>query len=548
MLLPRPVAIGKVLRASGNVTTELVPRILALMTFFAGAVLLFSGATPARTVRMGWISQVVPLPIIELSAYFESVAGVALILLARGIQRRQDAAYHLTLLVLAGGTIVALTSAFDVEQAVLLAAMFVALIPCRRYFYRRSSLFEERFTYGWFVAIGGVLTATAALALLGYGRAIVGSSVFWHFGGEAQGPRAARALTIAVVWLFVVSVARLLRPSRTQHITGADDPPAIENIVRASPSANAHLALLGDKSFLVHDSGTAFVMYGVSGSSRIVMGDPVGPLRESAELVSTFIAQCNRDGAWPVFYRVGPQLLYRYLDNGLSAVKLGEVARVALPDFSLDGSQRRNLRRVWRKVVDAGCTFDLVPREKVPDLMSVLRPISDEWLTQKRAREKAFSLGQFSESFAATGPVAIVRQHDRIVGFATLWLSGGHAEAEVDLMRYTTDAPPGVMRYLLVEAMLWARARGFAYFNLGMTPLAGIPSGQHLPIWNQIAQAVRLGGERYYNFQGLREFKAWFYPEWESSYLASAGGARRPLIVTNIASLIAGTVGGVVRR
>ena len=546
--MSRPFAIARVLRAGGNVTTELVPRILAVMTFFAGVVLLFSGATPARTVRIGWISQVVPLPIIELSAYFVSVAGVALILLARGIQLRQDAAYHLTLLVLAGGTIVALTSAYDVEQAVLLAAMFAALIPCRRYFYRRSSLFEERFTYRWYVAIGGVLTATAALALLGYGRAIVGSSVFWHFGGEAQGPRAARALTIAVVWLFAVSVTRLLRPSRTQHITGADDPPAIEKIVRDSPSANAHLALLGDKSFLVHEKGSAFVMYGVSGSSRIAMGDPVGPLRESAELVSTFIAQCNRDGAWPVFYRVGPQLLYRYLDHGLSAVKLGEVARVALADFSLDGSQRRNLRRAWRKVVDAGCTFELVPRVQVPDLVSVLRPISDEWLAQKRAREKAFSLGEFSESFVSAGPVAIVRQQDRIVAFATLWLSGGNAEVEVDLMRYTGDAPSGVMRYLMVEAMLWARAQGFAEFNLGMAPLSGIPSGQHLPIWNQIAKAVRLGGERYYNFQGLREFKEWFHPEWESSYLASAGGARRPLIVTNIASLIAGTAGGVIRR
>jgi phosphatidylglycerol lysyltransferase len=96
--------------------------------------------------------------------------------------------------------------------------------------------------------------------------------------------------------------------------------------------------------------------------------------------------------------------------------------------------------------------------------------------------------------------------------------------------------------------MLWAKAQGFDDFNLGMAPLSGIPSGQHLPIWNQIVQAVRLGGERYYNFQGLREFKAWFYPEWEPNYLASAGGARRPLIVTNIASLIAGTAGGVIRR
>jgi phosphatidylglycerol lysyltransferase len=548
MLVQRPAAVATLLRAGGNVTTELVPRLFAVMTFLAGTVLLFSGATPARTGRMGWITGIVPLPLIELSAYIVSIGGVALILLAHGIRRRLDAAYHLTIWVLAGGAVFALTSAFDVEQAVLLAALCAALIPCRGYFYRRSSLFEERFTYRWFVAVGGVLTATAALALLGYGRAIVGSQVFWQFGGDAQAPRAARALTVAIVALLVVSLARLLRPSHARRVAVAVDPARIEKIVRESPAANAHLALLGDKAFLVNESGTAFVMFGMSGNSMIAMGDPVGPVRESAELVSTFIEQCYREGAWPAFYRVGPQLLYRYLDHGLSAVKLGEVARVTLHDFSLDGSQRRNLRRVWRKLVDAGCTFEIVPFARVPETLDTLRPISDEWLAQKRVREKGFSLGVFQDSFVSAGPVAVVRRNGRVIAFATLWLSGRKAEIEVDLMRYTEDAPPGVMRYLLVEAMSWAKQQGFAEFNLGMVPLAGIQGGQHSPMWNQIVHAVRLGGERYYNFQGLREFKAWFYPEWEPNYLASAGGARRPLIVTNIASLIAGSAGGVVRR
>ncbi len=548
LVAPRLKVIPRLIRAGGSLTAELVPRFFAVTTFLAGVILLFSGATPARSGRVGWVTAIIPLPIVELSAYFVSIAGVALILLARGIQRRLDAAYHLTLWALAGGVVFALTSAFDVVQALLLAAMFAALFPCRRYFYRRSSLFDERFTYSWTVAIVGVLVATGALAVLGYGKQIVGTEVFWEFAGDAQAPRAARGMTFAIVALLGVSLARLLRPSRARPVTEATDLAVVERIVRASPTANAHLALLGDKEFLVNAAGTAFVMFGTAGTSWVAMGDPVGPPADAVPLIDAFITRCQREGGWPVFYRVGPHYLYRYLDFGLSAVKLGEVARVPLRDFSLDGPQRRNLRRVWRKAVDAGCSFELVPREQVPALLGTLRHISDDWLAQKHAREKGFSLGQFRDAFVSAGPVAAVRQQGRLIAFASLWVAGGHAEIEVDLMRYVGDAPAGVMRYLLVETMLWAKQEGFAYFNLGMVPLAGITGGQEAPIWNQLVTAVRRGGERYYNFQGLREFKAWFYPEWEPSYLVSHGGAKRPLIVTNIASLVSRGVVGAVRR
>lgn len=548
LLVPRTTLMARLIRAGGNITAQLVPRLLAFTTFLGGVILLFSGATPARSGRIGWVTEVLPLPIVELSAYFVSIAGVALILLARGIQRRLDAAYHLTLWVLAGGVVFALASAFDVGQAVLLAATFVILLPCRRYFYRRSSLFDERFTPGWFAAIGGVVTATAVLAYLGYGRQIIDSEVFWHFGGNAQAPRAARALTLGLVALLAASLARLLRPSRVRPALAVADPAVVERIVRASPAANSHLALLGDKELLVNESGTALLMFGVSGLSRVVMGDPIGPVRDGAALIETFMAQCRHEGSWPVFYRVSPYMLYRYLDYGLTAVKLGEVARVPLREFSLDGANRRNLRRVWRKVVDAGCSFEVVPHEGVPPLLPRLREVSDEWLLQKRAREKGFSLGRFTDSFVSAGPVGIVRREGQVIAFGTLWPAGEKAEVEIDLMRHTSDAPPGVMRYLIVEAMLWAKAEGYTQFNLGMAPLAGIEAGADGPVWNQIVSAVRAGGERYYNFQGIREFKGWFYPEWEPSYLASPGGAKRPLIVVDIATLISGGSGGVIGR
>ena len=544
----RSPTVARLVRMGGSASAALVPRALAFTTFLAGVILLFSGATPGPASRIGWVNDVLPVPIVELSAYFESIAGVALIVLARGLQQRLDAAYHLTLWVLAGGILFALASALDVEQAVFLAVMLLALLPNQRFFYRRSSLLEERFTRRWYLAIGGVLVATAALTYLGYGDQVVSSRVFWEFGGGAEAPRAVRALILTIVAVLALSLARLLRPSRVRGVPADVEGAIVEAIVRASPRANAHLALLGDKELVLDATGSAFLMIGTAGLSRVVMGDPVGPPQPAAALVDAFVHQCDREGSWPVFYRVGPQLLYLYLDYGLSVAKLGEVARVPLADFSLDGAARRNLRRVWRKLAEAGCSFEVIPEDELPPLLPELRVVSSEWLARKRAREKGFSLGRFDERFISRGRVAVARQDGAIVAFCTLWLSGAGAEVEVDLMRYTSDAPPGVMRYLLTELMLWARRQEYAYFNLGMVPLSGIRTGRVAPLWNQLASAMRVGGERYYNFQGLREFKAWFHPEWEPSYLVSAGGTKRPIIVANIAALISGGAGGMLGK
>src|SRR5262249_36532834 len=148
-----------------------------------------------------------------------------------------------------------------------------------------------------------------------------------------------------------------------------------------------------------------------------------------------------------------------------------------------------------------------------------LRPISEAWLLEKRTSEKRFSLGRFDEAFVQRSPIGLVWRGDEIAAFVTLWCSGERAEVESDLMRYGPSAPQGVMRYALIESMLWAKQRGYAWFNLGGAPLSGIQRSAVTPVWNQIGRLVRGVGERYYNFQGVRTFKDWFYPEWEPTYL-----------------------------
>jgi phosphatidylglycerol lysyltransferase len=128
------------------------------------------------------------------------------------------------------------------------------------------------------------------------------------------------------------------------------------------------------------------------------------------------------------------------------------------------------------------------------------------------------------------------------VAFANLWNTGTKRELSVDLMRFGPSSPRSAMDYLFVELMLWGRAQGYGSFNLGMAPLAGLEQHPLAPVWHRVGNFVFRYGEHFYNFEGLRRYKAKFRPEWEPKYLVAPGGIALPRILFDVSALIAGGV------
>ena len=525
----------------GPVLAPVAPQLVGILVFVAGAVLLLSGATPAIDARLGRLTQVVPLPLLELSHLAGSVIGVGLLVLARALFRRVAAAYHLTFWLLTGGIAASLLKGLDVEEALYLGLVLLVMWLARRAFYRPSTIMSQRFTPGWIASVLIIVALTLWIGWAGARHLAYSSDLWWTFALGGHAPRVARASVAVLVVLAGFVAAKLLRTAKV-----APHDPADVDLTRAraalaqADGSLANAVLAGDKRLLFHPAGDAFVMYQVSGGSWIALGDPVGPAERAEELVWAYRELVDRGGGRTVFYEVSSRALPLYVDLGLSLLKLGEEARVRLADFGLEGSARADLRQCRRRAERDGAAFEIVPPAAVAPLLPRLRAISDAWLSDKATAEKGFSLGAFDEGYLCEFPLAVIRAEGEVVAFANLWPTASRDELSIDLMRFAPDAPRGAMDYLFIELMLWGRAQEYRWFNLGMSPLSGLENRALAPLWHRMGSFLYRHGESFYNFDGLRRYKEKFDPVWEPRYLASPGGLQLPRVLLDVSTLISG--------
>jgi len=534
---------------AGRWMNVISPKVITGGVFVAGLVLLVSGSLPAVEGRMQMLGGILPLPIVEMSHFVGSVIGALLLVLARGLQKRIDAAWVLTIALLAIGVIVSLAKGFDYEEAIVLSLLLVALLPCRDQFYRQGRLLDTTSSVGWATLVPMSLGLVVWLVLFSYRNVEYSDQLWWEFAYRSDAPRSLRALVGAAVVFLIVGIKNAMHPHpKRPHMIEEDALDEVAAIVKTSRQANANLALLGDKRFVFSEDRKAFVMFGCEGKSWVAMGDPVGAEGSVDDAAWRFREACDEAGALPVFYQVNESSLGRYIEMGLKMIKLGETARVRLKDFSLIGSAKKDLRYTNKKAGEWGLQFEIIPRSQVASRLPMLRAISDAWINEKSAAEKRFSLGNFNDPYLCRGDVAIVIHHGEAIAFANLWQGADKHEMSIDLMRYRPDAPHGVMEYLFTQLMIWGREQGYEWFDLGMAPLSGLDSHRLGPIWNRISSLLFKHGEQFYNFKGLRSYKSKFGPEWFPKYMASPGGIATPQILANVSTLISGGVSELFRR
>jgi phosphatidylglycerol lysyltransferase len=479
--------------------------------------------------------------VLEVSHLVGSIVGLGLLVLARALFRRVHAAYHIAVWLLSAGISASLLKGLDFEEATLLLLVLGVLVLGRRSFYRPTAILDERFTPVWVASITGVIVLAVWIGLISHRHVRYSRELWWTFAFDASAPRMLRASLTVVVLGAAYVLLNLLRPARPEPaVAGPAELARARALIDQSDQTLANAALTGDKRLLFSDAGDAFLMYQTARRSWIALGDPVGSPQGAEELVWRLREMSDHHGADTVFYQASRGCLGLYVDLGLAPLKIGEEARVPLADFSLDGGARADLRQAHRRAQRDGASFEVVPAERVTELLPLLQPISDAWLAGKSTAEKRFSVGAFSAQYLRQFPLALVRAGGIPVAFANLWTTGTRVEMSVDLMRFDPQAPRSAMDYLFIELMLWGQGEGYRWFNLGMAPLSGLESHPLAPAWHRVGNFVFRHGEHFYNFEGLRRYKAKFDPVWEPRYLVARGGIALPRALVEISVLIAG--------
>lgn len=529
--------------------TQLAPPVLGALTLLLASMLVFSGVTPANDDRLDLLSGVLPLPLLEGAHFLSSVLGLMLFVVARGVTYRLDGAWWAAISIVGAAMVLALGKGLAITEMVLLATLGSLLLLTRSAFTRKASLLHSALTWPWLVAVGLLLIAALSVLFFVYKDVEYARELWWQFEFSGEAPRGLRALLALALLAAFGAGWTLLRPAvmAEQALPDAAALDKARTIIKAQARPSAQLALLGDKKLLFSDDGSAFIMYARQGRSWIALFDPVGPEDAWAPLIWRFVEMARVAGGRAVFYQVAPENLALYADAGLVAFKLGEEARVHLPSFELKGAKRANMRNNVNRCEKAGLTVELVAADGVPAIVDELRGVSDDWMAAHEVREKRFSLGAFVPAYLAQGPVAVLRQEGRIVAFVSLMATDIPREMGVDLMRFSSQAPAAAMEFLLVRLMLICKEQGYHYLNLGMAPLSGL-SANAVGLWQQVGRAVYEGGERFYNFSGLRAFKSKFGPEWEARYMAVPGGLNPMLALADVTVLIAGGLRGVVGK
>lgn len=536
--------ISSSVRKAAHALAPFIPAVLSVAVFFSGAVLLFSGATPGVVERLVLLDPLIPLQVLELSHFMGSMIGLALLVIADAIRRRVDASYYLALGLLMAGAVSSILKGLDWEEALILCSVALLLLPSRSLFYRKAALLAPSSFFQWFAAMGIVIAVSIWLGLFSYKHVPYSDNLWWIFKIDRNAPRFLRAsLGVGLGTALIAFRVLLSSVPRMPHISLCDCRSEVSSLLAVTRSSSANLALLGDKYFYFSEDRSSFLMYGQSGRTIVVMGDPVGNAERFSDLIWDFYELTSRQGIRLVWYEISGENIPIFVELGARILKVGEDASVDLEAFTLEGGRARGLRPPRNKVLREGYSFKVIPREEVASRMENLKKVSDEWLATRKSKEKGFSLGFFDAEYLMNFPCAIVEKEGRIVAFANIWTGGTDNELSVDLMRYSSEAPSGTMEFLFVECMLWGKEQGYRSFNMGMAPLSGVEARNAAPLWNKIVTLIFRNGEGIYNFQGLRDFKDKFHPKWSPMYIAvppGSGGPNLPAVAVDIAQLVSG--------
>ena len=200
----------------------------------------------------------------------------------------------------------------------------------------------------------------------------------------------------------------------------------------------------------------------------------------------------------------------------MRAIKIGDEAVVRPDGFSLEGRAIRKVRQSVTRLEREGFRFRVVAAGDVDaPLRDELERVSAAWRGSNV--ERGFSMAMDDQFREPETFFAIAERDGTVGGFLHLVPSG--RGFSLGAMRRSRDTPNGLMEYLIVELLGWARDRDAEEISLNFCVFADLLAETPRNRLDAVARSFLRVGDRLFQLERLLVFSRKFTPEWRPRYL-----------------------------
>jgi phosphatidylglycerol lysyltransferase len=518
---------------------KLLMRIVpALLLFFLGIINIISVLTPAISGRLMELKGFLPLEAIHLSNYLVFTSGLFLLVtssfMLKGLKMAWWFGLGLSIISLIGN----LTKAIDFEESTLALLVCISLIATRKEYYVKTN---PR------LRLLGLQTAVlSVIAVLIYG--IVGFYFLdkKHFNIDFSIGQSIRytlqnyfllgsydlvpldnfskhflaSIKISGFISFVFLIYTLIKPYISKNsVTTAEKEIANELLEKYGNSSLDYFKTYFDKLLFISQNNDAFLAYRVSGNFAVVLENPVAKNEaEIKQCIIEFDNYCYEAGLKSMYYRIPEENLEIYKSLGKKYFFIGQEGVVDLTTFNLEGASKKSLRNGLKKINDLQLKTAINLPPIKDGLLQKIQSVSDEWLEQTGRKEILFSQGIFLwNELKKQTIITIENSEEKIIAFLNIIPDYTKGEGTYDLIRKSTDAPNGIIDFILIELFNHLKSQNFTAVNIGLAPMSGIENPT--TIQEKSMKYVYEKVKSFSHYKGLRDFKEKFSPSWHNQYI-----------------------------
>jgi len=509
----------------------------ALFLLLLGVVNVVSVLTPAIHERLRFLKDFIPVEAITASNYFVLVAGLFLLVTAAFMLKGLRMAWYFGLALCLLSFIGHITKAIDYEEAGFSLMVILILIGSRKEYYVKHNSRLRSF--------GIQTTLLSILGILIYGTLGFYFLDKHHFGIDFSWSQSIRYTLenfvligsndlepldhFAKGFLYSINISgflsiafliyTLIRPYVLESDTEeAEFEHAKRLLSQYGNSAVDYFKTYRDKLIYMSETLEGFVAYRIAGNFAVVLECPVCDPAIRTAFIKDFDRYCFESGMKSLYYRVPEESLEDFMATGKKKLFLGQEGVLDLLDFSLDGGSKKSIRNALKKVSDQGFQSRVYEAPIKDGLLQKLKSVSDEWLDGTEREEIVFSQGMFSwEELKAQTIITVENTEEKIVAFLNVIPDYVKDESTYDLIRKTTDAPNGIIDFIMVALFKYLKENGYAAVNLGFAPMSGLIDPHNFP-----ERSMKFAYEKirsFSHYKGMRAAKEKFSPEWHNRYL-----------------------------